>query len=533
MDKQFKQKNRTGQDAGRMIDRMTGRIKNSLSGFLRLCVVGLLVLFQIILLILLPFALQQYTVYFYLILEIASLIIVLALVNDSRSSDYKIAWISICLALPISGQIMYFLWGKTNSSKKIDEKLRIIMAHGTEYVEHDEQVMKEYRETHQLQSRMSQFLTSEGFPLTRNNHIDYFSMGEDAFEAILQDLEKARHFILIHFFIVAEGAIWDAIHEVCLRKIKEGVEVKFAYDDFGAMLRTQKHFAKNLRAEGFQVAVFNPIHRYTGKLYMNYRSHQKIIVIDGNIGYTGGFNIADEYANLIQRFGVWKDTGVRVIGDAVWGLTITFLQMWEMSREEICEDFNRYRPTMEFPKSDVYCHVIADGPLNNPNNPIEMSYNQMVYEAREYLYVMTPYLIVEKDMQDALILAVKSGVDVRIITPYIPDKKTIKLVTNYNYGYLLKNGVRIFEYLPGFIHAKSIINEASGIVGTINMDYRSFYLHYENGIWISNKEVVSTIKQDYSNTFEKCREISYEEWCKRPWKIKVEQAILNAFSTLL
>lgn len=534
MEKQLKQHwNRMEQEAGKLINEMTGRIKNSLSGFFRVCVVGLLVLFQIILLIMLPFALQQYTVYFYLVLEIGSLIVVFTLVNDSRSPAYKIAWISICLVLPISGQIMFLLWGKTNSSKKIDEKLIKIMAHGTEYIKHDKKLTEEYQKIHPFRSRMSNFLESEGFPLTKNNQIEYYSMGEDAFEAILQDLEKAEHFILIHFFIVAEGAIWDAIHDVCLRKIKEGVEVKFAYDDFGATLRTEKHFAKKLRAEGFQVAIFNPIHRYTGKLYMNYRSHQKIVVIDGNIGYTGGFNIADEYANLIQRFGVWKDTGVRIVGDAVWGLTITFLQMWEMSREQICEDFNKYRPTAKFPESDVYCHIISDGPLNNPNNPIEMLYNQMIDYAREYLYVMTPYLVIEKDMQDALILAVKSGVDVRIITPYIPDKKSIKLVTNYNYGYLLQNGVRIFEYLPGFIHAKSIINEEFGIVGTINMDYRSFYLHYENGVWISNKEVISVIKEDYMKTFAQCKEISYEEWCKRPWKMKVTQVVLNAFSTLL
>ena len=526
-------RNNTVLEDGKILDEMTGRIKNSLSGFLRVCVVALFVFFQFMLLIALPFVLHQYTVYFYIIVEIASLIVIFILLNDVRSPAYKIAWISICLALPIAGELMFLLWGNQNMSGRLSRKLEKIMEHGKEYLEHDEELIKEYEQVHPFRSRMSNYLSSEGFPLTKNNQISYFSMGEDAFEAMLKDLEQAEHFILINFFIVAEGAIWDAIHDVCVRKIKEGVEVKFAYDDFGAMLRTEKHFARKLRAEGFQVAIFNPIHKYTDKLYMNYRSHQKIVVIDGNIGYTGGFNIADEYANLVQRFGVWKDTGIRIVGDAVWGLTVTFLQMWEVAQEQVCENFNRYRPTMTFPENDVYCHVISDGPINNPNNPIEMIYGQMINYAREYLYVTTPYLIIEKDMQDALISAVKSGVDVRIITPYVPDKKSIKLLTNYNYGYLLKNGVRIFEYLPGFIHAKAIINEEFGIVGTINMDYRSFYLHYENGVWISNKEVVNEIRADFDKTFAECKEITYEEWKARPMKMKIEQAVLNVFSTLL
>ncbi len=516
----------------RMVNRMTGRIKNSLSGFLRVCVVALIVAFQMGLLLVLPFLLHQYTVYFYVILEIVSLIVIISLINDMRSPAYKIAWIAICLALPLSGEIMYLLWGKTGSNKRINAKLLKILEHGETYKKYDEKLQREFQEKHPFRSRMSVYMESEGFPLTKNNDIQYFSMGEDAFESMLADLEKAEHFILIDFFIVAEGALWDAIHEICLKKIKEGVEVKFIYDDFGAMIRTDKYFAKNLREEGFQVTIFNPIHKYTDKLYMNYRTHQKIVVIDGNIGYTGGFNIADEYANLIQRFGVWKDTGIRVMGDAVWWMTITFLQMWEMGNERVCEDFDKYRPSMQFPANDVYCHVLSDGPINK-HNPVEMVYGQMIQYARKYLYVMTPYLIIEKDMQDALILAVKSGVDVRIITPYIPDKKSVKLVTNYNYGFLLANGVRIFEYKPGFIHAKCILNEEFAVVGSINMDYRSFYLHYENGVWLSDLEVVEKIRKDFTDTFALCEEVTYEQWLKRPMSMKIKQAFLNVFSTLL
>lgn len=519
--------------ASERIEEWTGQIKNSLSGFLRVCLVGLLVLLQIAVIILLPFILSGFTIYFYLVMEVASLIVTLSLVNDNRSPSYKVSWICICLLLPISGHIMYALWGKMDSKKKIERKILNIMRHGFEYLEKDPSVIEEYEVLHPTRSRMAKYMETEHFPLFKNNEVEYFPMGEDVFKALFQDLKAAKKFVLINFFIVAEGAIWDKVHQILLKKIKEGVEVKFMYDDFGAMIRTDKNFARKLRKEGFEVRIFNSIHRYTDKLYMNYRSHQKIVVIDGNIGYTGGFNLADEYANIVLRFGIWKDNGIRLRGDAVWGLTVVFLQMWEVCGEKIEIDFNLYRPTVKDISNQVFCQVISDGPANNPNNPIESIYRQMIQYAKEYLYITTPYLIIEHDMQDVLVAAVKSGIDVRIITPYIPDKKNVKLLTNYNYGFLLKNGIKIFEYLPGFIHAKTIISDTCGIVGTINMDYRSFYLHYENGVWISDSNVIAEIKNDLEKTFEESKEITYEEWCNRPLKMKMQQSVINLFSTLM
>jgi cardiolipin synthase len=468
-----------------------------------------------------------------MLIEIGSIFVTIGLVNDNRSPSYKISWICIVLILPITGHIMYALWGKANANKRISQKILLKLNHGTKYLHFNNETFRAYEKKYPTKSRMSRYLESQNFPLFKNNSIKYYPMGEDTFEAIFQDIQDAKKFILMNFFIIGEGALWTKTHELLLEKIKEGVEVKFMYDDFGATIRTPKHFRRKLEAEGFQIGVFNPIHRYTDKLYMNYRSHQKIIVIDGNIGYTGGMNLADEYVNIVQRFGVWKDNAVRVEGDAVWGLTVTFLQMWEVCNPKLWIDYNKYRPTEIFIENDTFCHVISDGPVNHPDNPIENIYMQIINYAKKYVYITTPYLIIEDDMKQALITAVKSGIDVRIITPFIPDKKNVKILTNYNYGQLLEAGIKIYEYKPGFIHAKTIINEDCGIVGTINMDYRSFYLHYECGLWMCNREVINVIKADLVKTINESVEVSYIKWMNRPLHIKLYERVLNLFCTLI
>ncbi|WP_167956723.1 cardiolipin synthase [Anaerosporobacter faecicola] len=513
------------------IKQLKGKFNSHLSGFLRAGLVGALVLLQFSVIIALSLWLRSYTVYFYLILEVLSLFVVITLINDNRSPSYKIAWVCIVLLLPISGHVMYALWGKSTANKKLSNVIKAKIERGNTFHTYEEHILEEIREDYKEIERVSNYMVSEGFPMFKNNQITYYAMGEDTFDAMFDDIRKAKHFILIEFFIVAEGGLWDELHSILLDKIKEGVEVKFLYDDFGAMIRTPKNFRRILENEGIQVRVFNPIHKYTDKLYMNYRSHQKIVVIDGNIGYTGGMNIADEYANLIERFGVWKDSAVRVYGDAVWGLTVTFLEMWEIASSGEYLDYTIYKPTDVFEKNQTFACVVADGPVNNPSNPIENTYKQIIYSANDYLYITTPYLILEEDMRLALIMAARSGVDVRIITPFIPDKKHVKILTNYNYGVLLQNGIRIYEYTPGFIHAKSIINENCGIVGTINMDYRSFYLHYECGVFMSEAKIIADIKADFMKTLKVSKEISFEEWNRRPAALKLYQSILNIFST--
>lgn len=510
-----------------------GRVKSNISGFLRAVVSGLLVLVQILVILTLPLFLRQYTAFFYFILEVASFFVAIGLINANKNASFKVAWMAIALLLPVSGHIMYYLWGRRSSRKKLFENTELKIAESYPYIEFDAECEKDFYSEHPELKGLSKYLKSYRFPLYRNNRAKYYRMGEDVFKDIFQDIIAAKKFVLLNFFIVADGVLLDMLHDILLKKVKEGVEVIFIYDDFGGMIRTDKHFCRKLNDEGIRTILFNPIHKYTDKLIMNYRTHQKIVVIDGNIGYTGGFNIADEYANLIERFGVWKDCGIRIEGDGVWGLTMIFLQVLSICRPKESVDYNRYRPDKIPGKNNCYCHVIADGPYPYDSHIMESTYKQIITSADEYVYIMTPYLILEEHMIQTLTEAVKRGVDVRIITPKIPDKKKVYKLTQYNYGPLLGGGVRIYEYTPGFIHSKVIMNESSALVGTVNMDYRSFYLHFENAVWISEKEILADIYDDFENTFMISETISYESWKNRPRMDKIIQPVLNMFSTLV
>lgn len=523
---------RQGKRPVKYLKGLKGRVQNSLSGFLRACVVALLVLFQFVILILFPFFLRQYSGWFYIAMEVFAVFAIMILTNDSRSMAYKFAWLCIILVLPVSGFIMFSLWGKIGKRNKLNCRIAAQIQETDRYLTRNAAVEERFTRKHPVSSRISRFMAGVGSPLYKNNQVRYYEMGEDAFEDMFEDFERAERFIFIEFFIVAEGALWDKLHAILKKKIEQGVEVKFLYDDFGALLRTGKDFAARLREEGFQVEVFNPIHKYASKLFMNFRNHQKIVVVDGNTAYTGGFNIADEYANLVDRFGVWKDAGIRVEGDAVWGMTITFLELWTVCAGDTV-DYDKYRPTVTFPENEVYCHVLRDGPALNPRSFVGNAYKQMIQYAGRILYVMTPYLILEDFMVETLVEAAYRGVDVRIITPFIPDKKYVKMMTEYNYGFLLQNGIRIYEYTPGFIHSKVMLNEHCAIVGTINMDYRSFYLHYENGVWVYGEEFRKRVTEDFENTFAQCREITFEEWEARPLRRKLVQKVLHVFDTLV
>ena len=407
------------------------------------------------------------------------------------------------------------------------------ISYGNKYLVQDDDLWVDYAEDNPVSGRMVKFMLSENFLLTQGNQVEYFPMGEDAFESIFHELEKAEKFILIDFFIVAEGALWDKMHEILKRKIEEGVEVKFMYDDFGAAIRTRKYFKQILEHEGFEVRVFNPIMKYTSQLYMNFRSHQKIMVIDGKVGYTGGFNLADEYANLVERFGVWKDTGIRLAGDAVASLTVTFLQMWNATAEADHE-FQTYFPQLDYRAADAgFVQPYADGPLTD-GYFAEDVYLNLIKSAKHFFYAATPYLIISDDMTRELCLAAERGVDVRIVTPGIPDKKLVYQTTRSYYAPLVRRGVRIYEYTPGFIHQKQTLCDGeTATVGTINFDYRSLYHHFENGVLLHGCGALGAIGEDFEQIFEVSREVTEQYKGKRSMGLRIIQCILRLFAPLL
>ncbi len=507
--------------------------KGRVSSILRALIVATLVAVQIFFLIDLAWWLREQTVYFYAIVEVAGLLIILRLVNDNRSDAYKIGWVTLVLILPLSGHLMYLLWGQTKWRQRDIQKLAPLHEEYLSHCDYRDGVPEEYEEQYPKQARLMRYLEAKHFPLYRNNQVTYYSMGEDAFEAIFEDMKLAKRYIFINFFIMAEGSLFDRMREILKQKLAEGVEVLLLYDDFGTMFRVPENTLQGLREDGIRIHVFNPIHKYTGKLYMNYRSHQKIVVIDGETAYTGGINLADEYANIVNRFGVWKDSAIRVRGDVAWSFGRSFLQMWNVTgTAEEAKAFDAYMPNAMFPENKTYCQFFTDGPILEEQSA-QYTYQQICESAGRCLYITTPYLILDQQIKQSLCYAAKSGVDVRIITPGIPDKKMVKLLTNYNYGPLLRAGVRIFEYTPGFIHSKVIMNERCACVSTINMDYRSFFLHYEDGVVVSDERCVETIQDDFLHTLEDSREITYSEWMKRPIIWRMIQPILNLYAVLL
>ncbi len=512
---------------------LNGRVESSLSGFIRACVVALLVTVQFVVIIAVPFLLGQFSGLFFVLMEGGAILAILLLTNDNRNISYKFGWLCIIVVLPIAGIIMFLMFGRVGKSNKLNRRIESKFKLIDENLEFHPEISAKFKAAHPVSRYISGYMEAEGAPLYKNNSAKYYEMGELVLEDIFEKLEKAERFIFLEFFIVAEGALWDKLQGILKKKVEQGVEVKFIYDDFGALTRTKTSFASSLRALGVEVAVFNPIGKYVSKLYMNFRTHQKIVVIDGEYAYTGGFNIADEYANLVERFGVWKDAGIRIQGDAVWGMTIAFLEMWAACNPDQTIDVEKYKSVKKSPETDTYCHVLRDGPALGTSSFIGNTYRQMAQYANDKVYIMTPYLMPEDILINTLIEAVKRGVDVRIITPNIPDKKRVKTMTEYNYGQLLKNGVRIYEYTPGFIHSKTVLNDHSVMIGTVNVDYRSFYLHYENSIWIYEKEIHDALLKDFNETFEISHEITYEEWQARPKRRKIAQFFLHVFDSLV
>jgi cardiolipin synthase len=464
-----------------------------------------------------------------------SFIVVIWILNDSKNPAFKLAWIILILVFPIFGGAFYLLFGRN----RLDNRMRKKLARAAAFVSDAPQNNRTSEALNALEAQdpdaalQARYLsTAAKATLYRFSDTVYLSPGEEAFVAILRELKSARAYIYLEFFIIAEGGMWTKILEILEQKAAAGLDVRVMYDDFGCMGRLPRDYCKILKAKGIRCAVFNPFRPILSSTH-NHRDHRKILVIDGFTAFTGGINLADEYINELERFGHWKDNAIMIKGEAVESFTRMFLRLWNFAASDRSD---LPRPPEDKAPSQVYGDGFVlpyeDNPLDDESVGVNV-YLNMIMKARRYLYITTPYLIIDEGLSGALCLAAKSGVDVRIITPRVPDKWYVHTVTRANYRPLLKAGVRIFEYSPGFIHSKSFLaDDTIGTIGTINLDFRSFYLHFECGVWLYGRKSLAILKNDFLSTQDLCREVKISELDEEKFFRKVLGWLLKIFSPL-
>ena len=470
---------------------------------------------------------------FYLASLTLSIIIVFIIINNKSNPSYKIAWIVPVMIFPIFGGLFYLLYGGNKLSTR--EKLKMVIQNieMTNSLKQDDEIIKKIGDKSIYDKNQSEYILNYAkCPVYNNTEKTYFKIGEEKFEALLRELKKAEKFIFLEYFIIQEGKMFNSILEILEEKAKQGVDVRLIYDDVGCIVTLPHNYKNTLEAKGIKCRVFNPIKPFFTRR-LNNRDHRKIVVIDGDVGFTGGINLADEYINEYEKHGYWKDAGIMLKGDAVWNLTVMFLSMWDyIDNKE--EDYIKFKPSKnKYYNSKGYVQPFDDSPLIN--EPIgETVYLNLINKAKDYIYINTPYLIIDNEMATALKIAAKSGVDIKIVTPYIPDKKFVHAVTKSYYESFIKDGIEIYEFTPGFMHAKTfVVDDEYGVVGSINLDFRSLYLHYECGVWLYKTESIKSMKDDYLETLKRCHKVTMEE-CKNTSSIrKVLRLIIRMFAPLL
>lgn len=470
---------------------------------------------------------------FYLASLTLSIIIVFIIINNKSNPSYKIAWIVPVMIFPIFGGLFYLLYGGNKLSTR--EKLKMVIQNieMTNSLKQDDEIIKKIGDKSIYAKNQSEYILNYAkCPVYNNTETTYFKIGEEKFEALLRELKKAEKFIFLEYFIIQEGKMFNSILEILEEKAKQGVDVRLIYDDVGCIVTLPHNYKNTLEAKGIKCRVFNPIKPFFTRR-LNNRDHRKIVVIDGDVGFTGGINLADEYINEYEKHGYWKDAGIMLKGDAVWNLTVMFLSMWDyIDNKE--EDYIKFKPSKnKYYNSKGYVQPFDDSPLIN--EPIgETVYLNLINKAKDYIYINTPYLIIDNEMATALKIAAKSGVDIKIVMPYIPDKKFVHAVTKSYYESFIKDGIEIYEFTPGFMHAKTfVVDDEYGVVGSINLDFRSLYLHYECGVWLYKTESIKSMKDDYLETLKRCHKVTMEE-CKNTSSIrKVLRLIIRMFAPLL
>lgn len=523
------------------------------------------------------------------------IILIIYMVNSTNASTYKTTWILILAVFPVFGTFLY-LYMRTNIGATRPRKiLGEILDETKKYSVTDKEIRKRIENENPYFGRLAAYIEKYGgYPAWTDTKLNYYPFGEDALEPILTAIREAKQFIFLEFFIVEIGKFWNSILDLLEEKVKEGVEVRVLYDDMGCIVTLPRNYYNELRRRGINSRAYAEVLPLLSTHYNN-RDHRKILVVDNKVGFTGGINLADEYINEISRFGKWKDNMMRLEGKGVNNLTLMFLQMWnsvyvqyrspEMYMRYLCQPDNgieenevkqveakeyssdedvsaqveKVQDIVEkvMPKPEVVESLqpkaiegstevsekeyeeqgivipYGDGP-HHKENLAENVYMDIISHASNYVYIMTPYLMLSDEMTHCICYAAKSGVDVRLILPHIPDKKIIFTITRSQYRKLMAAGVGIYEYTPGFVHGKLVLADgAVGVVGTINFDFRSLFLHYECGCLIYKNQELRKIKEDFEKSFEESQKMDWESYKKIPVAQRLCGWVLNLFAPLL
>ena len=498
----------------------------------RVVLTALLIVLQALLLFGIIWKLNNYFVYFYAASVLLSLLLTLRIINNKSNPAFKIAWLIPILLFPVLGGLVYLVFGSDRTGKYIRNKMGRIEKEMQDGISKANERSGIEQMPPDVVNQSHYISNSAHCPPYKNTTVEYLPMGEVKFERMVQELKKAKRYIFMEYFIIQEGTMWNTILDVLEEKAKEGVDVRVIYDDMGCILTLPTGYEKTLREKGIQCQIFNPFIPILSS-HFNTRDHRKICVIDGNVGFTGGINLADEYINGYEKHGHWKDTAILLKGEAVFSLTTMFLSMWDYLIKKEGEDYAAYYPDSWDENAQGIVQPFADNPLDDEAVG-ETVYLNLINKAKRYVYITTPYLILSNEMVTAMNTAAKSGVDVRIITPHVPDKWYVHAVSRSYYEMLVEAGVKIYEYTPGFVHAKTfVVDDEYAVVGTINLDYRSLYLHFECAAWMYKASCVTDVRDDFLKTQQMSQEITLEECRNISIPRRLGRSVLRVLAPLM
>lgn len=499
---------------------------------LRYILAMLITVLEILAIISIVIALCYYVPYFYSLTIITQMACTVKIIASDDNPDYKVPWLVVVIIFPIVGFMLYFIFSSRKLKKRYIKRLKNILKNT--YDKNDEKEFTALRkESIEGYNQFNMLSKISGAHLFTNSKINYFDDVSVLSKNLILDLNKAKNFIFLEFFIIENGEFWSSIYNVLVKKAKQGVDVRVVYDDIGCMRTLPRNFIKKLNENGINAVQFSRL-RGSADSEFNNRSHRKMIIIDGKVGYTGGFNLADEYVNVVKRFGHWKDSGVRLYGEAVWELTKLFLVDYVMNDKKRIDMPKNCFPTVKKQNSQGFIMPFGDGPKPlYPRRVAKSVIQNLLASAKHYVYITTPYLIIDNDLLTDIENASLRGVDVRIIVPAIPDKKLVFAMTKSYYSRLISAGVKIYEYTPGFMHAKTYLVDGDyAMVGTVNLDYRSLVHHFENGILLYKTECINDIKTDLLGVIDKSRLIEKEE-IKNSYFQRFISALIKIFAPLM